>query len=148
MGEHGPIVIRPARKGDEARIVALGREAGMGTLDGFDETLVACLDGRAIAGFCRIRTIDGIAYVNPVVVDESMRRKGIGAALMEAACSIHGELRFVARGNAVAFYRSLECGEIPWSDIHREIARDCDDCADFDSCRPLPMRMQPCRRPS
>ena len=41
MGEHGPIVIRPARKGDEAQIVALGREAGMGALDGFDETLVA-----------------------------------------------------------------------------------------------------------
>lgn len=147
MENHGPLVIRPARKDDSADIVALGQKAMMGTLDGFDETLVACFDDHTIAGFCRIRTIDGIAYVNPVVVDESMRRKGIGATLMETARNIHGELRFVARGGAVAFYRSLACDEIPWSEIHREIARDCDDCEDFDSCHPLPMRMPPCSRP-
>lgn len=135
-------VIRLALPRDEERIIALGQQAGMGTLSGFGETLVACLSNGTIAGFCRIRTIEGVAYVNPIVIDATLRGCGIGTTLMHAACTIHKELRFVARGYAVPFYRSLACEEIPWSSIHRTIACDCDECADFASCRPVPMRMQ------
>lgn len=137
------LTIRLACKTDEERIMELGRKAGMGTLGGFDETLVACLEDGTIAGFCRVRTIEGVAYINPIVVDESLRRCGIGTTLMDAAQSAHGELRFVARGCAVPFYRALGCDEVPWSDIDPAIACDCDECAGFDSCRPIPMRMQP-----
>jgi GNAT superfamily N-acetyltransferase len=141
------MTIRPFRPSDEPRLVELGQHEDMGTLVGFDTTLVAegTGDGAAgtILGFCRLRILDGIAYVNPVVTDPAYRRRGVGEALMNAACEEYGELRFVARGYAVPFYRGLGCTDVDWSAIAPEVASDCDGCTLFGTCHPQPMCMPP-----
>ena len=138
-----PIHIREALPRDEPALVAMGERAGMGTLFGFGSTLVACQEDGTPVGFCRIRTFDGIPYVNPIVTDERARGMGVGAALMKRANERFGELRFVARGYAIPFYRSLGCKEIPWQLLCPEVAGDCDTCGDFECCKPLPMMMPP-----
>ena len=114
--------------------------ADMGTLDGFEDTLVATHLSGGIAAFCRLRIYDGIAHVNPIVVDESLRGHGVGAALMKAARERYGELRFVARGYAVGFYKFIGCASVEWDEIAPEVASDCDDCEKRDECQPLPMK--------
>ena len=134
--------IEPAQSGDEPELVALGEAAGMGVLKGFETTLVARLADGRIGGFCRIRIFDGIAYINPIVTSEHARGMGLGAALMNAAHETYGELRFVARGYAIPFYQSLDCTEAPWGSICAEVAADCNECPDFETCKPLPMVMR------
>lgn len=137
---YATVRIRLAEAGDYERIRELGRASDMGELEGFDTTLVACLDDGRVAGFCRVRIHDGIAHVNPVVVDESLRGLHIGKRLMNAALERYGELRFVARGYAVPFYRRLGCEEVPWGFIAQAVASDCDGCDMAAACDPLPMR--------
>lgn len=139
--------IEPARSGDESELVALGEAAGMGVLKGFETTLVARLADGHIGGFCRIRIFDGIAYVNPIVTSEHARGMGLGAALMNAAHEAYGELRFVARGYAIPFYQSIGCTEAPWGSICAEVAADCSECPDFETCKPLPMIMRASHMP-
>ncbi len=67
-----------------------------------------------------------VAHVNPVVVNRDWRGYGVGRALMDDALARYGELRFVARGGAVAFYRALGYEEISWDDVdtgHRGVRR-------------------------
>lgn len=132
--------IRPAAPEDYPAIVAMGQAADMGTLEGFEHTLVATDERGTVVAFCRIRIYDGIAHVNPIVVDESLRGRGVGAALMHEARKRFGELRFVARGHAVGFYTFIGCEPIEWSDVARDVAADCDECDQVQQCKPLPMR--------
>lgn len=131
--------MRIAEERDAGAIVALAEQAGMGTLSTIDGSLVAEEYDR-ILGFVRISIIDGIAYVNPVVVSPDAQRTGVGHALMEAARDEHGELRFVARGGALPFYEALGCERIGWGEIAEAIASDCPTCNDLESCGPVPMR--------
>ncbi len=135
------ITISPAAPSDEPELVELGERAGMGTLSGFETTLVARFGDGSLAGFCRIRVFHDVAYVNPIVTAEVARGTGVGTMLMEEARNQYGELRFVARGYAVPFYRRLGCTEVPWDMICREVASDCDGCPEFEACNPLPMMM-------
>lgn len=157
MNSRFPIFIRPAQPSDIPVLVELGKSADMGVLEGFDTTLVAHFENGKIAGFCRIRIFDNVAYVNPIVTADEAKGQGVGSSLMEAARKTYGELRFVARGSAVPFYYSIGCEEIPWGMICPEVGADCKTCPDFAECNPLPMMMlaeqpQPashdlCRRP-
>lgn len=132
--------IRMSTPADYPAIIRMGEAADMGTLDGFEDTLVATHPSGGIAAFCRLRIYDGIAHVNPIVVDESLRGHGVGAALMKAARERYGELRFVARGYAVGFYKFIGCTPVEWGEIAPEVASDCDDCEKRDECQPLPMK--------
>ena len=132
--------IRPAVPTDYPTIVRMGETADMGTLSGFEDTLVATSADNAIVAFCRLRIYNGIAHVNPIVVDESLRSHGVGAALMTAARERYGELRFVARGSAVGFYKFIGCTPVAWEDIAPEVASDCDGCDEYEDCHPLPMK--------
>lgn len=130
--------IRAAEERDGAAIVRLAEEASMGTLSTIGESLVAEEGGR-ILGFVRITSIDGIAYVNPVVVSPDAQGRGLGRALMEAARAERGELRFVARGGALPFYEALGCERITWDDVAEAIASDCPTCDDLETCGPVPL---------
>ncbi len=132
--------IRLAAPADYPVIIHMGETADMGTLSGFEDTLVATDANGAIVAFCRLRIYEGIAHVNPIVVDESLRGHGVGAALMGAARERYGELRFVARGSAVGFYKFIGCTPVPWEEIAPEVAHDCDDCDEYETCHPLPMK--------
>lgn len=132
--------IRMSTPADYPAIIRMGEAADMGTLDGFEDTLVATHLSGGIAAFCRLRIYDGIAHINPIVVDESLRGHGVGAALMKAARERYGELRFVARGYAVGFYKFIGCTPVEWDEIAPEVASDCDDCEKRDECQPRPMK--------
>lgn len=134
------LVIRPAESHDLDTVAQLAQEADMGTLSDRGLTYVAD-QGGSVVGFIRLLEDEGLWYVNPVVVAEAHRHKGIGQALMLFAHKRYGELRFVARGSAVAFYRALGCREIPWDAIAPVVADDCDGCSLLENCRPLPMVM-------
>lgn len=135
-------LIRPFEPADEQAVVVLGEAAGMGILKGFEHTAVAQdASGETVLGFCRIRIFDGIAYVNPLVIADQARGMGIGSALMLHCADLYGELRLVARGYAVPFYRSLGCTLAQWDDIAPEVAQDCPACPDAAVCRPQPMKL-------
>ncbi len=132
--------IRLAKPDDYPAIVSMGQAADMGTLEGFENTLVATGNAGNIVAFCRLRIYDGIAHVNPIVVDESLRGHGVGAALMQEARKRYGELRFVARGSAVGFYTFIGCTRIEWSEVAHDVAADCDECDQAQQCAPVPMK--------
>ena len=75
--------IRMSTPADYPAIIRMGEAADMGTLDGFEDTLVATHLSGGIAAFCRLRIYDGIAHVNPIVVDEALRGQGVAAQMME-----------------------------------------------------------------
>lgn len=134
------ISIRYATNDDEGTLVALAKAENMGELHGFDDTLIAQVDS-SVAGFCRIRIIDGIACVNPIVVAPLFRKRGIGKLLMNRAFSRFGPLTFVARGSSVGFYTSIGCVRSSWSEAPEELVRDCISCSERAACNPVPMIM-------
>lgn len=133
--------IRLAAEGDEDTLAALAEAEGMEGIRSFDDTLVAQADA-SIAGFCRIRMIDGSACVNPIVISPPFRKCGIGRLLMNAALSRYGTLTFVSRGESIGFYESIGCTNCPWNEIPEELAQDCASCVRKDSCHPKPMIMR------
>lgn len=138
--KHDPSVlaIREATQHDADAIAALADAAGMGTLTPRGTVFVAT-SGDDVVGFIRIVEADGAPYVNPIVVDTSARRTGIGRALMQEARSRYGALLFVARGHAVPFYEALGCRQVAWERISPDLGEDCDSCPDFATCGPVPM---------
>ncbi len=126
----------------ETTLKALGEDAGMGTLEGFERTAIArSAGGNEVLGFCRIRVFDDVAYVNPLVTAPQARGMGVGRALMLHCADLYGELRLVARGYAVPFYRSIGCTDAAWQDIAPEMAGDCPACPDAATCNPQPMKL-------
>ncbi len=132
------IIVRSFIPKDEPVLVKLGKKERMGTLSGFQTTLVAVTQNK-IAGFCRIRTYEGHPYVNPIIVSQAFRHKGVGEKLMKCAQGKWGTLRFVARGYAVPFYQTIGCRPIGWNSIADEVIEDCRTCSMYSSCKPLPM---------
>lgn len=123
------IEIRLTAPADYPAIVRMGEAAGMGTLDGFDDALVATSAVEDIIAFCRLKIYDGIAHVNPIVVDASLRNHGMGATLMKAA-----------RRYAIGFYKFIGCAPIDWEEAAPKVASDCNRCDERESCHPLPMK--------
>lgn len=135
------LIIRPFKPKDQEAVVALGEASGMGTLTDFENLTVIMHKTDVLIGFIRIHSFSGVAYVNPVVIDNDWQGLGLGKLLMKRSLECYRELRFVARGSAVPFYESLGCTTIPWEMIAPEIAADCDGCDQAKTCNPLPMRM-------
>lgn len=136
-----PFHLRLLRDADRTRAMELSEAADMGTFDLPDDTLIAADEQDAVIGFLRITRHGADSYVNPVVTDASWRGAGVGEALMREALKREGELLFVARGEAVDFYRRLGCDAVPWDRIAAVIAADCDGCDRAHFCHPQPMRM-------
>ena len=137
---HDPsaLAIREATDGDAETIAELAEDAGMGALTPRGSSYVAICDEH-IVGFIRIVEAEGHRYVSPIVVDATARRSGIGRSLMQHARHLYGDLLFVARGHAVPFYEALGCERVAWERISPDLGEDCDSCADFATCSPVPM---------
>ena len=63
----------------------------------------------------------------------------VGRALIDDARAHHDEIRLVARGTSIEFYRVLGFIEIPWDDIAPGVTEECDGCPLIEECGPLPM---------
>ena len=135
--------IRDAREGDMALIDAYANAEGMDVIPGPDRVRVAVNADDEVVGFCRLQDdVNGIAYVNPIVIYSAWRGYGVGRGLIEDARAIAGELRLISRGTSEGFYRRLGFVEMPWSEVDLEAAsEDCDNCPYRDACGPVPMKL-------
>ena len=135
--------IRDARAGDMALLNAYAFEVGMDEMPGVERIRVAVDADDVPVGFCRLQDdAQGVAYVNPIVVYEPWRGFGVGRALIEDARAAAGELRLIARGESVGFYRALGFEAMPWEWADLAAAsEDCDRCPYRAECGPVPMRL-------
>lgn len=132
--------LRPAVGKDRELIDAYAYAEGMDRLPSLGDVTVAANANDECVGFLRLAFSDaGVAHVNPVVVYGTWRGYGVGRALMEDALDRCGELRLVARGSSVGFYRTLGFSDIAWDDIAPGVTEDCEHCDFRDECGPVPM---------
>ena len=132
--------LRPAREGDLELINYYAYQEGMDNLPSLDHVTVAANADDQCIGFLRLAFSEaGIAHINPVVTYSEWRGYGVGRALVDDARAHHDEIRLVARGGSIGFYRLLGFKEIPWSDIAPGVTEECDGCPLADECGPLPM---------
>ena len=132
--------LRPAVEGDRELIDRYTYVEGMDSLPSLENVTVAATADDECVGFLRLAFSDaGVAHVNPVVVYSAWRGYGVGRALVEDALARCGELRLVARGKSIPFYRALGFAEATWEDIAPGVTEDCDNCDAREECGPLPM---------
>ena len=132
--------LRPAAEGDWPLIDYYANCEGMDKIPSLDDVTVAANADDACVGFLRLAFSEaGIAHINPVVVNADWRGYGVGRALVDDARARYGELRLVARGGSIPFYRALGFAEIPWENIAPGVTEECDGCPLYDECGPLPM---------
>lgn len=132
--------LRPAREGDWELINYYAYSEGMDDIPSLDNVTVAANGDDQCVGFLRLAFSEaGVAHINPVVTYAEWRGFGVGRALVENACARHDEVRLVARGKSIGFYRALGFVEIPWEDIAPGVTEECDGCPLIDECGPLPM---------
>lgn len=134
------IVLRPGTADDLPIISELLAENGMDDLDDPVETCtVAEVDGE-LAGFIHIETIDGLAWIRPVIVTAGFEGEGVGSVLVNSMLARHGDLYIVARGDAVPFYERLGFTPLPWDVVPEVYCYECDHlCEDREGCGPTPM---------
>ena len=139
----GLFSIRDARLSDMELIDSYAHAEGMDCIPGPNRVRVAVNDDDVVVGFCRLQDdANGIAYVNPIVTYAAWRGYGVGRALIEDAREIAGELRLIARGTSVGFYRRLGFVEMDWSETDQAAAsEDCDNCPYRAACGPVPMKL-------
>ena len=135
--------IRDARESDMGLIDLYAMAEGMDRIPGPDRVRVAVNENDEVVAFCRLQDdANGIAYVNPIVTYAPWRGYGLGRALMTDASQRAGELRLIARGTSVDFYRKLGFEDMPWSMTDQAAAsEDCDGCPYRAECGPQPMRL-------
>ena len=138
------IATRPYNDNDKPLVDALYAEADMGQPSTYDGLIVAEDDAdaqpQALAGLVRVEVWNGIAYVNPIIVQKDHQRSGLGTLLMDDVLAHYPEVRLVARGPAVPFYRTLGFQAAAWDDIDTRYSEDCRNCPSLDTCKPQPMR--------
>ena len=140
MSEEELFTLRPAVEKDRLLIDQYTYAEGMDFLPSLESVTVAANADGDCVGFLRLAFSDeGIAHVNPVVTYSAWRGYGVGRALVEDALARCGELRLVARGSSIGFYRELGFSEIGWEDIAPGVTEDCEHCDMREECGPLPM---------
>lgn len=138
--EDSLFTLRPAVEADRELIDWYAHREGMDFLPSLEGVTVAANAEDLCVGFIRLnRGNNGVMHVNPVVVNADWRGYGVGRALVTDALARTGELRLVARGASIPFYRALGFEEIPWEDIAPGVTEECDGCPLYDECGPLPM---------
>ncbi|MGV8084277.1 MAG: GNAT family N-acetyltransferase [Coriobacteriia bacterium] len=134
------LVLRQGAEADLPVISELLSENGMDDLDDPVETCtVAEIDGE-VAGFIHIETVEGRAWIRPVIVTPGFEGEGIGSTLVRSALEHCEELYIVARGDAVPFYERLGFTLLSWDEVPEVYCDECDRlCEDREACGPTPM---------
>ena len=142
--------LRPAREDDIPYINSYSYAEGMDNPPFDGGITVAVNDEDIPVGFIRIAespveengAVRPIAHINPVVTTKQWRGFGVGRALVENAQREYGELRLIARGHNIPFYRLLGFKDASWAAISADV-NDCDGCEMREECNPLPMVCYP-----
>jgi GNAT superfamily N-acetyltransferase len=119
--EHEHERIRPAQPSDMALLppleaaadtmfdaVGIGPLPGPGTVEAFAAALVVLVAGDPPVGFCRIDPLAGGAHLEQLSVHPGIARRGVGRALLRAACEWAGKAGY--RELTLATYR-----DVPWN---------------------------------
>lgn len=137
--------IRPARPEDLPAIYAMMAAydmVGEFSTDA-DEACAACYVAESphgLVGFARLETVNGCAYLRPIVVDRDSRGQGIGRSLLEHMLQLAPGLTVISRGSAVDFYARSGFGRIAWECIPQVYRDECAGCTDLKICAPIPMQ--------
>lgn len=132
--------IRDAREDDLPFCTSYANAEGMSAIESAKNLRVAVNEDDEVVGFLRLAFSDeGVAHVNPVVTHPTWRGVGVGRALIMDALDRQGELRLVARGSSLGFYRKLGFDDLGWDGIYDKVAAECDECDLFDECAPVPL---------
>jgi amino-acid N-acetyltransferase len=132
------VYLRRGRPDDWPAIVGLLKREDMANGLNAEECLVA--EGlTGLLGCARIEMADGVAYLRPIIVAAEGQRRGVGRLLVESLAADLSELRVVARGPAMEFYRKLGFKTIGWETVAPEYVAECQDCPRRETCQPMPM---------
>lgn len=133
--------LRKATAADKPYLDSYCFAEGMDHLDDVDGVSVAVNDEDEPVGFIQIAfSADGVAHVYPIVVCGPWRGYGVGAALIESAYEVYGELRLVSRGSSTGFYERIGFEHCSWDIIDHDLTEGCIDCPMKEQCSPSPMR--------
>lgn len=136
--------IRDAVEGDMELVRQLFAEEGMGSVRDVAGIRVAVTPDNVLYGALRCEQMaDGVWYVRPVVVFESVRGRGVGRALVLDALKRHSDLRLVSEGYAAGFYEACGFERCGWDEVDAELVRECDACPGRAECHPVPFRSAP-----
>jgi len=139
--------IRPAQERDLPILALLFTTADM-PVPPRDDLLVGTVavngDDEPV-GFIRILVVsDEVnpagsgAYVYPVVVFDTWRGHGVGAALVSHELIRYHELKLVGCRDSRGFYPRIGFEPLEWDGVAGVIARDCERCGDLQACDPQP----------
>lgn len=134
------LVLRQGAEADLPVISELLSENGMDDLgDPVETCTVAEIDGE-VAGFIHIETVEGRAWIRPVIVTPGFEGEGIGSALVRSSLERCEEIYIVARGDAAPFYERLGFTLLSWDEVPEVYCDECDRlCEDREACGPTPM---------
>lgn len=135
-------ILRQAVDADRELIDQYTYLEGMDKIPSLENVMVAANDADQCVGFLRIAFSDeGVAHVNPVIVYKTWQKFGVGRALVQDALFRYKELRLVARGSSIPFYKKLGFLETAWENIDLSVTEDCAHCPMKEECGPLPMKL-------
>ncbi len=132
--------VQTMKQEDIPRVDELCKKASMATPHDYDVVrVVRASESEPIVGFVRLNIIEGIAYLEPIIIDASLRGTGVGRLLLEDVMERYDDIRCVARGESSGFYLSLGFHEVPWDELDPKISGDCPTCERLATCNPLPV---------
>ena len=116
-----PAAVRPAEPADLAELEDIDRRAetlfrvsGIDLpripfpVDALNEAKAILVAGRPAVGFVRIDEVDGLAHIEALAVIPGAMRRGIGSALLDAACEW-------ARDAGYAAVTLMTYADVPWN---------------------------------
>ena len=132
------MIIRKGMAEDLPALQDLLLEVSMGDGVNPEDFLVAEETG-ALAGAVCLQRYGACAYVRAMAVHDRWRGQGVGRQLVEELLSGQDQVKVVARGSAVPFYRKMGFRTIAWDTVDPEVSQECAQCPDVAACHPEPM---------
>ena len=103
-----------------------------------EEFLVAEEEDK-IAGAVLQEQIGEDFYLRAMAVHTAWQGHGIGAQLVKRLVEGLNQMKVVARGPAAPFYEKLGFRPVSWEVIHEDMRRECLECSDLPTCKPVAM---------
>jgi N-acetylglutamate synthase-like GNAT family acetyltransferase len=132
------MIIRKGLEKDRSALKELLEEFNMHGDVPPEEFLVAEEDG-AVAGVVRLERIENDVYLRAMAVHSDWHGRGVGSRLVRELVAGLDQVKVVARGYAAPFYEKLGFKPVDWSVIHKNMSKECIECPDVLTCKPVPM---------
>ena len=132
------MIIRKGLEQDQPALKELMEEFQMLGDAPAEEFLVAEQEG-VIAGTVRLERIEEDVYLRAMAVHTAWHGQGVGSQLVRELLAGLDNVKVVARGYSAPFYEKLGFRPVEWEVIHEDMRRECVECPDVNTCKPVPM---------